>query len=76
MHPLLASFLSFIFLNQAHIRCIVLEFVDYYNGARPSQAIHGIPDPYPELREPWPKEGRLIALPVFGGIQHDYRLAA
>ena len=66
----------FIFLNEDHIRRVVLEFIHYYNGARPSQAIHGIPDPYPDLREPPPKEGKLIALPVLGGIQHDYRLAA
>ena len=66
----------FIFLNGDHIRRVVAEFVRYYNGGRPSQAIHAIPDPYPELREPLPKEGKLIALPVLGGIQHDYRLAA
>ena len=39
-------------------------------------ALHGIPDPYPELQKPPPKTGRLIALPVLGGVQHDYRLAA
>jgi len=38
-------------------------------GARPSQAIHGIPDPYPELRQPPPRAGRLVALPVLGGVQ-------
>ena len=59
----------FIFLSEEHIRRVVRAFIDYYNGARPSQAIHGIPEPYPELREPPPKEGRLIALPVLGGIQ-------
>jgi putative transposase len=66
----------FIFLTIDHIRHVVTEFIRYYNGARPSQAIHGIPDPYPELRQPPPKIGRLLALPVLGGIQHDYRLVA
>ncbi len=47
-----------------------------HDGARPSQVIHGIPDPYPELRHPPPPEGTLVALPVLGGIQHDYRLVA
>ena len=43
---------------------------------RPSQATHAIPDPYPEfLNEPH-SSGKLIALPVLGGVQHDYRLAA
>ena len=66
----------FIFLSADHIHRVVTEYVRYYNGARPSQAIHGIPDPYPELRLSPPKDGRLIALPVLGGVQHDYRLAA
>jgi len=66
----------FIFLRVDHIRRVVAEYIRYYNGARPSQAIHGIPDPYPELRQPAPLGGRLLALPVLGGIQHDYRLVA
>ena len=65
----------FVFLSEDHIRRVMAEFIDYYNRARPSQAIHGIPDPYPELPEP-PASGEcLVALPVLGGIQHDYRLA-
>jgi len=66
----------FLFLSVDHIRSVVAEYIKYYNGARPSQAIHGIPDPYPELKEPPPSSGRLVALPVLGGIQHDYRRAA
>ena len=66
----------FIFLSADHVRQVVSEFICYYNGARPSQAIHAIPDPYPELKEPPPKVGRLVALSVLGGIQHDYRLTA
>ncbi len=66
----------FILLSADHIRRVVIEYVRYYNGARPSQAIHGIPDPYPELRQPLSRRGKLIALPVLGGIQHDYRLVA
>jgi len=66
----------FIFLGVEHIRRVVSSLVEYYNRARPSQAIHGIPDPYPELTQPPPPEGKLVALPVLGGIQHDYRLAA
>ena len=66
----------FIFLDEDHIRRVVREFVAFYNGARPSQATHAIPEPYADLQKPPPKNGRLIALPVLGGIQHDYRLAA
>ena len=66
----------FIFLNVGHIRRVVAAYVSYYNGARPSQAIHGIPAPYPELRRLPPPDGNLTALPVLGGIHHDYRLVA
>jgi hypothetical protein len=66
----------FIFLSVDHVRRVVMEYVRYYNGARPSQAIHGIPDPYPALKQPPPKAGTPVALPVLGGVQHDYRLAA
>ncbi len=66
----------FIFLSVDHVRRTATEFITYYNGARPSQAIHAIPDPYPELRRMPPDRGRLVALPVLGGVIHDYRLAA
>jgi hypothetical protein len=66
----------FIFLSEDHIRRVVTEYIRYYNRARPSQAIHGIRDPYPELKQQPPSPGRLLALPVLGGVHHDYRLAA
>jgi putative transposase len=66
----------FLFLGIAHIRRVTASFIQYYNRARPSQAIHGIPDPYPELSKSPPREGKLVALPVLGGIHHDYRLVA
>jgi len=66
----------FIFLSPDHIRRVVSEFIGYYDGTRPSQAIPAIPDPYPELKEPPPETGRLLALPVLGGLIHDYHLAA
>ena len=66
----------FVFLSVAQLRRIVNAYVAYYNGARPSQAIHAIPAPYPELRASPSAEGTLIALAVLGGVHHDYRLAA
>ena len=69
----------FLFIGVDDIRRVLIEFIryynGYYNGARPSQAIHGIPDPYPELRQPPPRTGELVALPVLGGTEHDYRRA-
>ena len=66
----------FVFLSIAHLRRVVHAYVTYYNGARPSQAIHAIPAPYPELRDAPPAEGTIVALPVLGGLHHDYRRAA
>ena len=66
----------FLFVSVDHIRRVAAEYIPYYNGARPSQATHAIPDPYPELREPPQIAGKLVALPVLGGVQHDYRLVA
>jgi len=66
----------FIFPSVKHVRRVCAEYRDFYNGARPSQALHAIPDLYPELGQPPQTKGRLIALPVLGGVQHDYRLAA
>jgi putative transposase len=48
----------------------------FNNRARPSQAIAGIPDPYPELQVSPPREGKLVALPVLSGLEYDYRLVA
>ena len=59
-----------------HSAGVLSEYRRHYNGGRRSQAIHGIPVPYPGLREPPPKDGKLVALPVLGGLIHDYRLAA
>jgi putative transposase len=66
----------FVFLSERHVLCVVKEYVAFYNGARPSQATGAIPDPYDELRQPPSEAGRVVALPVLGGVVHDYRRAA
>ena len=65
----------FIFLGVTHILAVCREFVEYYNRARPSQALHAIPDPYPELKTPPEASGQVEARPVLGGLTHDYRRA-
>jgi putative transposase len=67
---------NFIFLDGKHVLRVCREYVEFYNRARPSQALHAIPEPYPELVTPPRRSGEPIALPVLGGVQHDYRLAA
>jgi hypothetical protein len=66
----------FIFLSERRILQVCREYVNYYNGARPSQALQAIPDPYPDLLNSQTETGRVVAIPVLGGVQHDYRCAA
>jgi len=66
----------FIFFCDRHIYRFIREYIEYYNRARPSQGTHAIPDPYPELLDAPPKEGKVVALSILGGIHHDYRLVA
>ncbi|MCP4603800.1 MAG: transposase [Proteobacteria bacterium] len=66
----------FVFLGGNHLLKTIRKYITYYNRARPSQAIHAIPDPYPELMKLPPEKGKLVALPVLGGLHHDYRLVA
>jgi putative transposase len=62
--------------NERQLRAVVNEYVRWFNTGRVHQGIHGIPDPDPELLGDKPADGKLVARPVCGGIQHDYRLAA
>jgi hypothetical protein len=66
----------FIFLSAEHVLRVCREYSEYYHRARPSQALHAIPDPYPELTKPPLDQGQLLALPVLGGRIHDDRRAA
>jgi len=60
--------------NERHLRCVLNEFIGWYNHGRVHQGLNGIPDP--GLAEPKPLRGRLVAIPVLNGLHHDYRLVA
>jgi len=62
--------------NDRNLRCVLAEFIRWYNHGRVHQGLKGIPDPDPELTQPKPKDGKLVAIPVLNGLHHDYRLAA
>jgi putative transposase len=47
----------------------------YFNAARPHQGI-GQRIPVPGERAPGPFARSVIAIPVLGGLHHDYRAAA
>jgi transposase InsO family protein len=55
---------------------VIKEYVEYFNRARPHQGI-GQRIPEGTLPQPaWPRQGRLITVPVLNGLHHDYRRAA
>jgi putative transposase len=54
--------------NAAHLRRVVIEFVEYYNTARPHQGIDQ-QTPIPQAR---PSSGTIQCRNVLGGIIHDY----
>ncbi|MEP7288120.1 MAG: integrase core domain-containing protein [Chloroflexota bacterium] len=60
-------------INQAHLRRVLREYVDYYNAARPHQGLQQqAPIPFPR----GPAMGPVSCRDVLGGILHDYRREA
>ncbi len=56
-------------LNASHLRCVLREYVSYYNEARPHQ---GIQQDTPIPRLPCANEGAIRRREVLGGLIHDY----
>jgi putative transposase len=59
-------------LDDRHFRRVVAEYVRFYKAARPHQRLEQR-TPIPAER---PTEGNIVALPVLGGLHHDYQRAA
>jgi transposase InsO family protein len=63
-------------LHEGHLRRALREYCAYFNAARPhqglGQAIPGAPGPALRLRSAAP----IVAIPILGGLHHDYRRAS
>jgi transposase InsO family protein len=63
-----------IVFNERHLMRLLKHFVaDYYHPARCHQALDGN-SPEPRSVQP-PALGKVISVPVVGGLHHDYRRA-
>jgi transposase InsO family protein len=68
-------------LNERHVRRVLSEWVAHYNGGRPHASLGpGIADPTNDSVAA-PSSGhrirdghRVVAIPVLGGLHHEYRL--
>lgn len=66
-----------IILNERHLRRLVREYVGSFNRARPHQGIDCIPNPPETARNAAaPTDQPVIAVPVLGGLHHDYQRTA
>ena len=65
-----------IILGEQHMKSVLDEYcVRYFNTARPHQSL-GQRIPVPASRKTCSDPSKVIALPVLGGLHHDYRAAA
>ena len=66
-----------VILSETHLRRVLKEYAHgYFNRARPHQ---GLGQRIPEadgVGPPLGQSGKVVALPVLGGLHHDYRMAA
>jgi putative transposase len=64
-------------LSDKHIRRVINEYCQFSNRVRPHQGLNQqIPEPASAVSSPDHKPRKVIALPVLGGLHHDYRWAA
>jgi putative transposase len=64
-------------LHEKQLPRVLNMYVMYFNQARPHQGIQQqIPDPSGSARTSHHRGGKVIALPVLGGLHHDYQWAA
>src|SRR5690606_17446496 len=63
-----------IILGERHLRSVLLEYVAFFNASRPHQGLEQRV-PVRSTATSCSAGGRVLALPVLGGLHHDYRRA-
>jgi putative transposase len=64
-------------LSEKHLRQLIHDYCQFFNQARPHQGLkQRIPVPVNLVASPAEGPRNVIALPVLGGLHHDYRWAA
>ncbi len=63
-------------LNEAHLRRVLDEYVLYFGSARPHQGLGQRIPTSAGVGPPSGATGKIVPLPVLGGLHHDYRRAA
>jgi transposase InsO family protein len=64
-------------LGEKHVRRVVHDYCQFFNQARPHQGLdQRIPVPANVIAPPAHRPHQVIALPILGGLHHDYRWAA
>ena len=64
-------------LHEKQLHRVLNAYVQYFNQARPHQGIRQqIPEQRAESMLPDPESGKILSLPILGGLHHDYRRIA
>ena len=70
-------------LSEGHLKKMLVSWMDHYNRGRPHSSLGpGIPDPRLDASRVKPCGHRLpishqiVAMPILGGLHHEYKLAA
>jgi transposase InsO family protein len=64
-------------LHEQQLSRVLQAYVTYFNRARPHQGLQQrIPDPPAAARSADARDGPILAVPILGGLHHDYRRAA
>ena len=63
--------------HERQLQRVLNRYVTYFNHARPHQGIHQqIPEPNSASHPTYHARNKVIALPILGGLHHDYQRAA